>query len=808
MNLNISLKNKIFFIFVMVIIISISLVGWYGFSTSSKAYLESAYDLSKQRTISVNLEIEGILETVPKDVLYATDHHALKRFIIWDKMNEQRKTKEWKQVFTSALIDFMEKKQNYFKARIINLNGDEIISARYNRKSNKVFLQPNKLLQNKQGRGYVEIPKKLGKGKFYVSQMNLNVENGRIEAPYIPVIRYSTPMIDNNEELSGVLVISVYADVVLNILDNVTKKHKKDEISYFLVDTNGDYLYHQDRSKRWNTQLQHGINFNNEHFNIKEKLKGKKSGAFTHNDKIYSFHKVHSLNTRETKNYWYVISAVNSDVAFRQLQDFKLIFSLILLIVFICSFFIIRFYIDKITTPLTKVTKQLAALSKGEIKKEIIEYKANDEIGEIVNSTSILVDAIETTIKQANAVANGDFTKDIQLLSKDDRLGLAITDMTKRLKEISALAKKLSVGNYDVNIIPKSSDDQLGIALLDTVKYYEDIAALAESIAAGKIDIKYKAKDKDDRIGHAILQMIKYLKTILNQADAITNENFNRAIESKGVNDQLGNALITMTDMLRVNSVKNKNEIWFSEGLSDFSDKLTSIDDTIALGKKAITLNCRYVEASSGVLYILDQEKNTLNLISSFAFTSRENLANKFNLGEGVVGQVALEKEPILLKNIKDSEFEVQSGTTISKPKEVFTYPLIHDGELFGVAEVMSFNSFSKLDKDYLLKSANIFATALHATAQNVQIKTLLEESQTAFEELQLKSEEMQSQSEELKTSNEQMEEQQQQLQLQTANLQIKNAEIENAKKEIDKKAIDLEASNQYKSEFLANMSH
>jgi len=122
--------------------------------------------------------------------------------------------------------------------------------------------------------------------------------------------------------------------------------------------------------------------------------------------------------------------------------------------------------------------------------------------------------------------------------------------------------------------------------------------------------------------------------------------------------------------------------------------------------------------------------------------------------------------------------------------------------------EIMSFNSLTKLQKNYLIKAASIFTTVLHSTTQNMQIKTLLKESQKAYEELQLKSEEMQAQSEELKASNEQMEEQQVQLQIQAANLQIKNTEIENAKKEIDKKAADLEASNKYKSEFLANMSH
>ena len=35
----------------------------------------------------------------------------------------------------------------------------------------------------------------------------------------------------------------------------------------------------------------------------------------------------------------------------------------------------------------------------------------------LLMSTTILIDAIETTITQANAVASGDFSKEIELLS-------------------------------------------------------------------------------------------------------------------------------------------------------------------------------------------------------------------------------------------------------------------------------------------------------------------------------------------------------------------------------------------------------
>ena len=533
---------------------------------------------------------------------------------------------------------------------------------------------------------------------------------------------------------------------------------------------------------------------------LKKFMKDKSKGTFIHKNKIYSYHVVHPLK-QNSENFWYAISSVDTDVALEKLDDFKKLFISILIFVIFMSFFIIKFYLLKITTPLGQVTSQLKALSRGEIKKEEINYNGNDEISEIVNSTQKVIDAIETTISQANAVADGNFSKEIELLSKNDQLGLAITDMTKRLKEITSLAEKLSTGNYDTKIIAKSSEDRLGMALIDMIKYLEVVASVSESIAEGKIDVDYKIVGEEDRLGIAMLKMIGYLRGIVSQADAITKNDFSHSIEVKSKNDELGIALGIMTNMLKANDTKNKNEIYFSDGIGEFSDKLTGISDTMELSKTAITMASRYVNACSGVAYIYDKEKGELGLIASYSFNPKDTSSNIFKLGNGVVGQVGLEKEPILLKNVENGHYDIKSATTLSKPKEVFVLPLIHEGELFGVTELMTFDSFSEVQIEYLTKAASIFTTSLFAATQNMQIKVLLEDSKRAYEELQV-------QSEELQESNVQMEEQQQQLTLQAKSMKIKNSELIQAKEDLDKRADDLERASKYKSEFLANMSH
>ena len=789
---NLSIYYKMLFIFTFTIMVSVGAVGYYGLQSAAEAYLDSANKMSEQNTQALKIEIEKKLENVPKDISYLTNFYALKYFLIWREMNEPNKEETWKQVFSDAILDFLYTRKNYYKIRIIDLQGNELVNAQYDKVSDTTVLLDDNDLQNKSKRYYFKEALKLKKGEFFISNMDLNKEHGKILKPYIPVVRYATPIVNGDDENVAILVLSMYADDILNVIETKDKTDKVNGFEYFLVDKDFNYLYDEDVIKRWNAQLQNGFNFRDEYFHKQNLFKDREKGIFSYEGSIYSFEKVYPLSGNK-ENYWYIIAQVKESLALAKLDNFKIIFALIILAVLIGSLITVRSFIFKITYPLSKVTAQLAFLANGEIKKESISYHSNDEIGEIVHSTARLVEAMQTVIRQANDIANGNFSKEVVLLSQNDELGNAISNMTERLKEITVLAKRLSIGDYSTSFVIQGTNDKLGIALVEMIEYFETITQLTESIAKGKLDIEYKIKGEEDKLGFAVLKLVEYLQNILKQANAISRNDFSSSIEVQSKDDELSRALITMTDILRASYYQNKKEIFISEGISKFNSAIVGINDIQELSKNAITTLCHHVEAKSGVVYIVEENKEILSLIASYAFSIRANLANRFKVGEGIVGQVALEKEEILLTNISD-ELIIQSATTSLKPKNIYTLPIMHEEELFGVLEIVSLEEIGELEQEYLRKVIAILATALFTAKQNSKIKELLEKSQRAYEELQ--------------ASNEQMEEQQEELREQSNELQEKNEVLAQAKEEIRKRAQEIEKASQYKSEFLANMSH
>src|SRR5687768_7892911 len=244
------------------------------------------------------------------------------------------------------------------------------------------------------------------------------------------------------------------------------------------------------------------------------------------------------------------------------------------------------------------------------------------------------------------------------------------------------------------------------------------------------------------------------------------------------------------------------------------------------------------VSAHHGAFYIMDREDNApvLKLIASYAYKERKHIGSRFHLGEGLVGQAALEKKPILLTNVPDDYIRITSGLGEAPPRNILVMPVLFEGEVKAVIELASFLPFSQIHQLFLDQLGESVGVVLNMIAANMRTSELLEQSQSLTQELQSQSQELQQRQSELRRSNAELEAQtkslraseellrDQQEELQQVNEELeekasllaeqnrkveqKNQEVEAARVALEDKAEQLALSSRYKSEFLANMSH
>jgi PAS domain S-box-containing protein len=256
-------------------------------------------------------------------------------------------------------------------------------------------------------------------------------------------------------------------------------------------------------------------------------------------------------------------------------------------------------------------------------------------------------------------------------------------------------------------------------------------------------------------------------------------------------------------------------------GQTDLSDVMRKDVETDSLCMNILNFMAKYLQAQVGAFY-LNNGNNVFTLRASYAYKTRKNLSNEFAIGEGLVGQAALEKQPIMLSQVPDDYITVTSGLGSKPPRNILVQPLVFNNTSLGVIEIGSLEAFSEAQRFFIEVSGERIAIAIQTATAREQLKKSLEKTQQQAEELQSQQEELRVTNEELEEQTQALEKSEQKLKAQQEELEVANEElrekneslqqqkreIEKTRKAIQEKAEELAIAGKYKSEFLANMSH
>jgi signal transduction histidine kinase len=216
--------------------------------------------------------------------------------------------------------------------------------------------------------------------------------------------------------------------------------------------------------------------------------------------------------------------------------------------------------------------------------------------------------------------------------------------------------------------------------------------------------------------------------------------------------------------------------------------------------------------------------------VAGYAYSKIDDREKMIAFGEGLVGQAALKKRPILLEQLPAHYFgKIGSDLGESTPRSLLLAPVFYEGEMNGVIELASFASFSEHQKTFLEHVSENIGIAINTSFSRKKQQELLERSQNLTEEpqtqqgelkatndeledqaraLQQSQTELKSQQAELEQTNEQLEEQTQALEQERDILNENNVALNKAQTLLEERSDEVQRASQYKSEFLANMSH
>jgi signal transduction histidine kinase/DNA-binding response OmpR family regulator/HAMP domain-containing protein len=382
--------------------------------------------------------------------------------------------------------------------------------------------------------------------------------------------------------------------------------------------------------------------------------------------------------------------------------------------------------------------------------------------------------------KVVTAVANGDLKRKLVLETKGEIAELADT--------INAMIDTLAVFADQVSTVAR----EVGI----------------EGKLGGQARVPGAAgiwRDLTDNVNQLAANLTTQVRAIADVAIAVTKGDLTRsiAVEAQGEVETLKDTINQMIANLAETIRKNTDQDWLKTNIAKFTGMMQGQRDLLTVAKLLLSELTPLVGAQHGAFYLTEssETETTLKFLSGYAFTEENGVPKQFRIGQGLVGQCALEKERILVTGVPNDYIRVTSSLGASAPASIVVLPVLFEGEARAVIELASFSQFSEVHLAFLDLLTESIGIVLNTIAATMRTEELLKQSQALAEKLQ-------SQQLQLQQTNAELQEKAQLLAEQKTEVETKNREVEQAKQQLEEKAEQLALTSKYKSEFLANMSH
>jgi signal transduction histidine kinase/CheY-like chemotaxis protein/HAMP domain-containing protein len=485
--------------------------------------------------------------------------------------------------------------------------------------------------------------------------------------------------------------------------------------------------------------------------------------------------------------------------------------------------------VNQMTGNLTSQVRNIAEVTKavasGDLSKKVtIDVKG--EILDLKNTINTMVDQLNSFAYEVTRVAREVGTEgklggqsEVQGVAgtwKDltDSVNMMASNLTNQVRGIAKVVTAVATGNLKqkLSIVSRGEVAQLTDTInemIDTLAVFADqVTTVAREVGVegrlgGQASVPGASgiwKNLTENVNQLAENLTTQVRAIADVASSVTKGDLTQMIrvEAKGEVEELKDTINQMIINLKQTTLRNEEQDWLKSNLAKFTQMLQGQKDLNTVTRRILSELAQVVNAQKGMFYILEQDENfqnqKLKLFAAYAYGDEVKMSKEFALGEGLVGQCAVEKERILLTNVPKNYIKINSGLGKAAPVNLIVLPVLFETEIKAVIELASFDTFSETHLDFLGQLTESIGIVLNTIEANSRTEGLLEQSTSLADELRRTNEELQDKAQLMVKQKEEVE--------------AKNKEVEEARRSLEEKAEQLQLTSKYKSEFLANMSH
>ena len=421
---------------------------------------------------------------------------------------------------------------------------------------------------------------------------------------------------------------------------------------------------------------------------------------------------------------------------------------------------------SNLTTQVRNIAAVTTAVATGDLSKKItVDVKG--EILELKDTVNTMVDQLSSFADEVTRVAREvgmegklggqAVVKGVSGTWKDltDNVNFMASNLTDQVRGIAEVVTAVANGDLKRKLFLEAKGEIAELAetinnMIDTLATFADqVTTVAREVGVegklgGQGNVPGAAgtwRDLTDNVNRLAANLTTQLRAIADVATAVTKGDLTRSIQvdAQGEVAFVKELINEMIRNLRDTTLRNEEQDWLKTNLTRFTRMLQGQRDFLTVGKLILSELAPLVSAQQGAFYIVDPPNGEpeLKLLAGYAQHEANGAKDRFKIGEGLVGQAALEKRRILLTDVPGNYAKISSGLGEFHPMNVVVLPILFEGEVKAVMELSSVERFSPAHQAFLDQLTESIGIVLNTIEASTRTENLLKQSQSLATELQ-----------------------------------------------------------------------
>lgn len=375
---------------------------------------------------------------------------------------------------------FSAQTQIYDHIRFIDASGRESIRIDFNLTEGNPSIVPESQLQDKSDRYYFQEAIDLSKGGIFMSPFDLTIDNGQIERPFVPVIRFASPVFDRRERKVGLVVLNFFGQVLLDRL-NLDIAELEGEI--LLLNGDGYWLKGLNPEQEWGFMFEdrQDVTFANAHPQVWQAMNSVANGIAKSRDGVFVFstfsplkalelatnQPVQGVGSNDTNTYrWYIVSYLSpallgqrASQVFNSLLPFYLG---IIAVIAVATLIVLKQLHDA-----EKTQRRISAgmeiaeqISTGDLTARLDLSDRNDDLNRLLKAFDTMAGGLSQLIAQIQHSGVQVTSSTTELASSSRQLEATLTEQVASTHQINATTQEIATTAQELsNIVEQAAQN-------------------------------------------------------------------------------------------------------------------------------------------------------------------------------------------------------------------------------------------------------------------------------------------------------------------------------------------------------------